>query len=79
MPDKKKIPTPELHSISLNELRDFSTPVPDYPLCSLCNKDVNKECKCYVYVCKCNIPADQCKWPECICKSCLSFKKECVC
>lgn len=79
MSDKKKIPAPELHSISLSELRDFSTPVPDYPLCSLCNKDVNKECKCYVYVCKCNIPADQCEWPECICESCLNFKEECVC
>lgn len=79
MSDKKKIPTPELHSISLSELRDFSTPVPDYPLCSLCNKDVNKECKCHVYVCKCNIPADQCEWPECICEICLNFKEECVC
>ena len=79
MSDKKKIPTPELHSISLSELRDFSTPVPDYPLCSLCNKDVNKECKCHIYVCKCNIPADQCEWPECICENCLNFKEECVC
>ena len=79
MSDKKKIPTPELHSISLSELRDFSTPVPDYPLCSLCNKDVSKECKCHVYVCKCNIPANQCKWPECICEICLNFKEECVC
>jgi len=79
MSDKKKIPTPELHSISLSELRDFSTPVPDYPLCSLCNKDVNKECKCHVYVCKCNIPANQCEWPECICEICLNFKEECVC
>ena len=79
MSDKKKIPTPELHSISLSELRDFSTPVPDYPLCSLCNKDVNKECKCHIYVCKCNIPADQCEWPKCICEICLNFKEECVC
>jgi len=79
MSDKKKIPTPELHSISLSELRDFSTPVPDYPLCSLCNKDVNKECKCHTYVCKCNIPADQCEWPKCICEICLNFKEECVC
>ena len=79
MSDKKKIPTPELHSISLSELRDFSTPVPDYPLCTLCNKDVNKECKCHIYVCKCNIPADQCEWPKCICEICLNFKEECVC
>ena len=46
MSDKKKIPTPDVYSISLKDLRDFSTPIPNHPLCSLCNKDVNNECLC---------------------------------
>ena len=79
MSDKKKIPSPDLHAISLKDLRDFSTPIPDYPLCSLCNKDVEKDCPCETYVCKCKIPATDCVWPECICESCLDFEKECNC
>ena len=79
MSDKKKIPTPDMYSISLKDLRDFSTPIPDHPLCSLCNKDVNNECLCKTYICKCKMPSSQCDWPECICESCLNFKKECDC
>ena len=79
MSDKKQIPSPKAHSISLKDLRDFSTPIPDYPLCSLCNKDVNSECSCTTYICKCNLPVSDCDWPECVCHSCLNFLKDCEC
>ena len=58
-------------------LRDFTTPIPDYPICSLCNKIEGVDCNCYVFNCKCEIPATKCKWPECVCENCLEIN--CVC